>query len=58
MIKLRVGNGRRVELAYYLRDKVGKPEFAIETTVSRFKDVDGGFDGTTEPDVTYVDWPE
>lgn len=58
VVKLRVDGGRRVELAYFLRDEVGVPAFAVETKLSRFERVDGGFDGTTEPQVTYVDWPE
>lgn len=54
---VRMRGDRRVALAYYLRDEAGFEEWRIETTVSRFRDTDGGFEGTHPPDVSYVEWP-
>jgi len=48
---------RRVLVAYYLRDEAGYDEFRIRTTVSRFEDVDGGFESTERPEMNFVDPP-
>lgn len=55
---VRMRGDRRVEVAYYLRDEAGYEEYRIETYVSRFGPIDGGFDETTPPDDPYVDWPD
>jgi hypothetical protein len=54
---VRMRGDRRVALAYYLRDEAGYEAWRVEATVSRFGDVDGGFENTTRPAVTLVKWP-
>jgi|GEM_PF-1695802 len=53
--KIRMRGDRRVLVAYYLRDEAGYDEFRIRTTVSRFEDVDGGFESTERPEVNFID---
>jgi hypothetical protein len=55
---IRLRGDRRIAVAYFLRDEAGYSEFRVETTVSRFEKVDGGFAGTERPRFTLVEWPD
>ncbi len=55
--KIRMRGDRRVLVAYYLRDEAGYSELRIEATVSRFKDIDGGFESTEKPEMNFIEPP-